>query len=159
MSSHKLFKYPLRTYFSAHKISLVAALFVTIFEFNICWVSVDGYWAEDEDWREHCCLHCFSLVHFSLYLVKGLKKLPLFVTFFICLFPRACSANAHLPDLDNERFLLYTIQRYFVLSFLTFLLKLFFFQPTILKYPWCSNRYFVSNTKKERIIINNCNKI
>ena len=49
MSSHELFEYLLRTDFSAHIISAVVALFVTIFEFNVCWVRVDGCWAEVED--------------------------------------------------------------------------------------------------------------
>ena len=40
MSSHELLKYPLRTYFSAHIISVVVALFVTIFEFSVFWVDV-----------------------------------------------------------------------------------------------------------------------
>ena len=119
MSSHELFEYPQRTDLSAYKIIVVILIFVIIFEFNVCWVRVDGCWAEDEGW-EHCCLHCFSLEHFSLCLVKGLKKLPLFVTCFMCLFLQACSVKAHLPDVDKERFLLRTIQEYFALSSLTY---------------------------------------
>ena len=49
MSSHELFGYPLRTDFSAHIISASVALFVTIFEFNVWWVGVDGCWAKVED--------------------------------------------------------------------------------------------------------------
>ena len=147
MSSHKLSEYPLRTDFSAHTISTVVALFVTIFEFNVCWVRVDGCWAEAEDWWEHCCLHYFSLEHFSLCLVKGLNKLPLFVTFFICLFPQAYFVKAHLHDVDKKFFV---TQNTTILCLIIFhlsqsTLKLFF-QPAILKYLWSSNRHFVYNT-------------
>ena len=43
MSSHELFECQLRTDISAHITLAVVALFVTIFEFNICWE--DGCWA------------------------------------------------------------------------------------------------------------------
>ena len=49
MSSHELFEYPQRTDLSAYKIIVVILIFVIIFEFNVCWVRVDGCWAEDED--------------------------------------------------------------------------------------------------------------
>ena len=42
MPSHELFEHPLGTDFSAYIISDVVALFVTIFEFNVFWVRVDG---------------------------------------------------------------------------------------------------------------------
>ena len=55
-------------------------------------------------WRliETCCwLHCFSLEYFSLCLVKSLKKLSLYVTFFTCLFPSARFVETHLLQVDK----------------------------------------------------------
>ena len=106
MSSDELFEYPLKI-----------------------WVQCllgQGRWLLGRGWRLMRTLLStfFSLEHFSFCLVKGLKKLRLFVTFFLCLFQRACSVKAHLPDVDKESFVLHTIQRYFILSSLSFLNQL-----------------------------------
>lgn len=40
MLPHELFEYPLRTNFCVYIILAIVVLFVTISEFNICWVDV-----------------------------------------------------------------------------------------------------------------------